>query len=88
MQLKVKKLDPRAVLPSYQTEGAACFDITASRVIGVELNATTFGTDLAFDIPDDHVMLVFSRSGHGFKRNARLANCVGVWIRIMSGNCS
>lgn len=36
------------------------------------------GTGLAFDIPEGHVMLVFSRSGHGFKYDVRLANCVGV----------
>lgn len=37
-----------------------------------------FDTGLAFEIPKDHVMLVFSRSSHGFKSNTRLANCVGV----------
>lgn len=37
-----------------------------------------FDTGLAFEVPKDHVMLVFSRSGHGFKSGTRLANCVGV----------
>ena len=37
-----------------------------------------FGTGLAFKIPENHVMLVFSRSGHAFKENIRLSNCVGV----------
>ncbi len=35
-------------------------------------------TGLAFEIPDNYVMLIFSRSGHGFKNNVRLSNCVGV----------
>lgn len=35
-------------------------------------------TGLSFEIPDGHVMLIFSRSGHGFKNNIRLSNCVGV----------
>lgn len=35
-------------------------------------------TGLSFEIPKDHVMLVFSRSGHGFKNQVRLQNCVGV----------
>lgn len=35
-------------------------------------------TGLAFEIPEGHVMLIFSRSGHGFKNNIRLGNCVGV----------
>ena len=38
----------------------------------------TFSTGLAFEIPEGHVMLVFSRSGHGFKNDVRLSNCVGV----------
>jgi dUTP pyrophosphatase len=38
----------------------------------------TYSTGLAFEVPEDHVMLVFSRSGHGFKSDVRLSNCVGV----------
>lgn len=37
-----------------------------------------FDIGLAFEIPKDHVMLIFSRSGHGFNSDTRLANCVGV----------
>lgn len=37
-----------------------------------------FGTGLFFEIPQGKVLLVFSRSGHGFNQNIRLANCVGV----------
>lgn len=38
----------------------------------------TFATGLAFEVPAGHVLLIFSRSGHGFNHNTRLANCVGV----------
>jgi dUTP pyrophosphatase len=41
-------------------------------------DSRTFGTGLYIELPKDHVMLVFSRSGHGYKHNIRLANCVGV----------
>lgn len=37
-----------------------------------------FRTGLAFEVPVGHVMLIFSRSGQGFKHDVRLANCVGV----------
>ena len=47
------------------------FDITKS-------GRDYFTTGLALEIPQDHVMLVFSRSGHGFKEGASLINCVGV----------
>ena len=77
MELKVKRLHKDAALPEYATEGAACFDL---RTIsgGVVKFTNTFRTGLVFEVPDDHVMLVFSRSGHGFKNDMRLANCVGV----------
>jgi dUTP pyrophosphatase len=75
--LRVKRLHPDAKLPTYGTDGAACFDV--STITGGDIyQAETFGTGLAFEVPEDHVMLVFSRSGHGFSRGIRLANCVGV----------
>ena len=37
-----------------------------------------FRTGLAFEIPDGYVMLVYSRSGHGFKSGVRLANGTGI----------
>lgn len=40
--------------------------------------AAVFNTGIAVEVPDGHVMLVFSRSGHGFKHDVRLSNCVGV----------
>lgn len=86
MNLKFKRLHPQAVRPVYATSGAACFDL---RAVGVVEHAghgehvftsrpVTFRTGLAFEIPAGHVLLVFSRSGHGFKNDTRLANCVGV----------
>lgn len=81
--LKVKRLHPGAIIPTYATEGAACFDLHA--VIGEYYRHSLFPGDavqirtgLAFEIPEGHVMLVFSRSGHGFKSDTRLSNCVGV----------
>ena len=78
MKLKFKKLQPDAVTPTYATKGAACFDLTA---IGrsVSLNDTAiYSTGLSFEIPEGHVLMVYSRSGHGFKSDMRLANAVGV----------
>lgn len=78
MLINVKKLHPDAVLPTYSTAGAACFDLSVATIEGSYINTATYGTGLAFDVPKDHVMLVFSRSGHGFKDDIRLSNCVGV----------
>lgn len=85
--LKIKKLHPEAIVPKYATAGAACFDLHALLVddhegpyedivpTGCTLNIRT---GLAFEIPEGYAMLIFSRSGHGFKNDVRLSNCVGV----------
>lgn len=70
-------------LPVYATKGAACFDIRAylpfqngrSTVIAPY---SVIPTGLQFEIPEGKVLMVYSRSGHGFKHATRLANCVGV----------
>lgn len=77
MQVKIKRLHPDAVMPQYGSAGAACFDLHC--IDGAFVSShQVFSTGLAFEIPEGHVMLVFSRSGHGFNNDTRLANCVGV----------
>lgn len=87
--LHVKRLNPEAVLPKYQTPGAACFDLHAvipsdainERAYGITLSPNRpiiVSTGLAFEVPEGYVMLLFSRSGQGFNHDTRLANCVGV----------
>lgn len=79
MQVKIKKLHPDAIIPQYATPGAACFDLSCTDPGNQTHNYNiVLNTGLAFEIPEGHVMLIFSRSGHGFKNNTRLANCVGV----------
>lgn len=80
-ELKVKRLHPDAVIPKYATAGSACFDLHSlydGYLDGIGHTSEIFDTGLAFEIPDGHVMLVFSRSGHAFKNDVRLANSVGV----------
>ena len=78
MEVKIKRLHPAAKIPSYGSDGAACFDLHAlleGNDAWAQINKgtpTTFHTGLAFEIPAGHVMLVFSRSGHG---SARMFAC-------------
>lgn len=66
-------------LPKKATDGAACFDIrSADNTEIAPKNSGVVRTGLKFKIPAGYVMLVFSRSGHGFKNGVRLANSVGV----------
>lgn len=80
MKLNVMKCHPDAVIPKYETAGAGCFDIVSISEGGVGLSngAMVFRTGLKFEVPEGWTMLVFSRSGHGFKSDVRLSNCVGV----------
>lgn len=85
MNVKIKRIHPDAKIPTYATDGSGCFDIYSidRQVLGDNGDDVfpcnyVYDTGLSFEIPKNHVMLVFSRSGHGFKNNTRLANCVGV----------
>lgn len=79
MEIKIKKLDNRAVIPCYAHVGEdACFDLTAISVETI-LNGTflKYHTGLAFEIPTGYVGLVFPRSSI-CKYQVSLTNCVGV----------
>lgn len=80
MKIHVKKLHESANLPRYATTGAACFDLQTIEAGELSPYGGTcqFRTGLAFEVPEGHVMLIFSRSGHGFKNDISLSNCVGV----------
>lgn len=87
MQLKFKQLDPAAELPRYATDGAACFDIKVlceKDCDPTRWKLTIFNdsivcrTGLSVEVPPGYALMLYSRSGHGFKDDVRLANCVGV----------
>jgi dUTP pyrophosphatase len=83
VELRVKRLGRRAILPRYQTAGAACFDLHAvmpehAQTVVYEGAPEIFSTGLAFEVPPGWVLKVYSRSGHGFNSDVRLANGVGV----------
>lgn len=68
-----------AKLPKYESRGAAAADLASIESKDVPPHCSVvFRTGLKVEIPADHVMLIYSRSGHGFKNDVRLANCVGV----------
>jgi dUTP pyrophosphatase len=77
--LKIKRLSDSAIMPTYATDGSACFDLYADHAAVVAIGTSPkIKTSLAFEVPENHVMLIFSRSGDGFSKCVRLANCVGV----------
>lgn len=77
--MKIKLLSEYAKAPTYATDGAACFDFYAAESKTVRAgNATVIDTGVAVEVPENHALLLFSRSGHGFNHGLRLANAVGV----------
>ncbi len=81
VEIKVKKLDPLAILPKRASERAAGADICAllPEKIVVEADETVFiHTGLAIEVPDGYAGFVFARSGLAAKNGLAPANKVGV----------
>lgn len=79
MQVKIKKLSKAIDVPRYATYGSACFDLQAREDTEIkfrEIKKVPLG--IAFEIPKNHVMLIFPRSSMGAKTYVRMANSVGV----------
>ena len=77
----VKKLTETAVVPTYGSSGAACFDFYADLpepVVIAPRSFATIPTGIAVSLPNNTVLEMYSRSGHGFKHQIRFVNCVGI----------
>ena len=77
MKVKIKKIHPDAIIPSYAKNGDAGMDLVATSVIGETLGSITYGLGIALEIPEGFVGLVFPRSSIR-KTNLQLSNSVGV----------
>ena len=62
MILKIKRLHEKSVIPSYAKEGDAGLDLTAVRIETQDGTQITYGIGLAFEIPQNHVGLIYPRS--------------------------
>jgi len=78
MNIKIKKLHEKAVIPSYAKEGDAGLDLTAiSEEWNKDNSMVTYDTGIAVEIPIGYVGLLFPRSSVS-KTTLNLANSVGV----------
>lgn len=81
LPVKIKKLNPKAVIPEYGTEHAAGLDLTAvseNNHVDGNIAYTEYGTGLALEIPEGFVGLIFPRSSISSNTSLVLANSVGV----------
>lgn len=79
--VKIKKLNPKAIIPTYGTEFSAGADLYACLEESVMINAgeTAFiKTGLAMEIPVNYAGLIYARSGLACKKGLAPANKVGV----------
>lgn len=80
--MKIKRLHEKAIPPHYATEGASCFDIFCYEkpewIMEKGHWVTTIKTGWAVEIPHEHALMLYSRSGHGFNHHTNLINSTGV----------
>lgn len=78
MNIKFKKLDPKATIPSRAHPSDAGMDLVAvSKSADDKYSFVEYGTGLAMEIPAHCVGLIFPRSSVS-KTSLSLRNCVGV----------
>lgn len=84
MEIKVKKLNKYAILPTRGSDSAAGYDLYActgegKQCIKIPPHSTIkIDTGLAFELPENTFGAIFARSGLATKQGLRPANCVGV----------
>ena len=77
MQVKIKKVNSLAQIPSYAKDGDAGMDLIATSIISETDTQITYGLGVALEIPKGFVGLVFPRSSIR-KTRLQLSNSVGV----------
>lgn len=81
MEIKLKKVNEKAVVPTYGTSLAAGADLYACIDEDVVINPNEtkiIKTGIAVAIPEGYAGLIYARSGLALKRNLAPANKVGV----------
>ena len=73
MKVKIRKMHPLAILPTYAKEGDAAMDLYATEVIKDEYGNYVYLTGVAVEIPPGYVGLLFPRSSVS-KTSMSLAN--------------
>ena len=81
MRIKVKKIDNRAILPTYGTAFSAGADLYAVCDSDVTIGSgktVLIHTGLSVEIPEGYAGLIYARSGLATKKGLAPANKVGV----------
>ncbi len=89
-EINIKKLDDKAVIPTYGSEYSAGADLYAcldEAVVILPGETQLIHTGIAMEIPAGYAGLVYARSGLAMKRGLAPANKVGVIDSDYRGEC-
>ena len=82
IEVKIKKINNKAITPTRSSTQAAGYDIYAcldkDKIAINPHESIKINTGLALEIPDGYFGGIFARSGLATKENLRPSNCVGV----------
>ena len=81
MDVKIKKLNPNAHIPTKGSDKAAGYDLYTCIEEAIEIQPqkmVKIGTGIAVTPPEGYFGAIFARSGLATKRGLRPTNCVGV----------
>jgi dUTP pyrophosphatase len=79
MKVHIKRVRTHAELPTYQTAGAAAFDLAAAEPITIQPGEVALvPTGLVVAVPSGMFLAIFARSSTPLKRGLMVANGVGV----------
>ena len=79
IQIKFKKLNENAIMPSQGTLGSAAFDFYTIEDTSIDCGDTkVLKTGLSVEIPLGYYLAIYPRSSTGFKTPLRLSNSVGI----------
>ena len=81
MKVNIKKLDEKAILPTYGTEfsaGADLYALTDGDVSIEPAQTVLIHTGISLEVPEGYAGLIYARSGLASKKGLAPANKVGV----------
>lgn len=90
MLVRIKKLNEKAVIPTYGTDfsaGADLYNLPGQDITVNPHETAMVKLGFAIEIPEGYAGLVFARSGLAFKRGIAPANKVGVIDADYRGEC-
>lgn len=77
MKINIKKLNEKAVIPSYARKGDAGLDLVAIKREKINHTYIKYGTGISIEIPKGYVGYIFPRSSC-YKQRQLMSNSVGV----------